>query len=201
MAEIQPQTRELFERLLKQIPPPPALTVSQWADRYRRLSQEANASPGRWRTDKAPYQRAIMDAISDKKNKKVIVMSAAQMGKTDAFILNPVGYNMHYSPCSMLAMQPTIQMAEAFSKERLSPMLRDTPALSGLVNEKSRFSGNTILQKHFPGGFITMIGANSPAALASRPVAKLFADEIDRYPPTAGDEGDPLLLAEKRQEK
>lgn len=199
MNEIQPQTRQLFRRLLSGLKPPPVLTVSQWADRYRRLSFEASALPGRWRTDKAPYQRPIMDAISDKKYKKIIIMSAAQMGKTDAFILNPIGYNMHYSPTSMLAMQPTIQMAESFSKERLSPMLRDTPALQGLVNEKSRFSGNTILQKRFPGGFITMIGANSPSALASRPVAKLFADEIDRYPPTAGKEGDPLLLAEKRQ--
>ena len=91
-----------------------------------------------------------------------------------------------------------IQMAETFSKDRLSPMLRDTPVLRDKVNDKSRNSGNTILQKIFPGGHVTMVGANSPSSLASRPIRILLADEIDRYPATAGNEGDPLLLAGKR---
>ena len=95
-------------------------------------------------------------------------------------------------------MQPTIQMAETFSKDRLAPMLRDTPVLRDKVNDKSRNSGNTILQKIFPGGHVTMVGANSPSSLASRPIRILLADEIDRYPATAGNEGDPLLLAGKR---
>ena len=97
-----------------------------------------------------------------------------------------------------MVMQPTIQMAETFSKDRLSPMLRDTPVLRDRVNDKSRNSGNTILQKIFPGGHVTMVGANSPSSLASRPIRILLADEIDRYPATAGNEGDPLLLAGKR---
>ena len=77
-------------------------------------------------------------------------------------------------------------------------MLRDTPVLRDRVNDKSRNSGNTILQKIFPGGHVTMVGANSPSSLASRPIRILLADEIDRYPATAGNEGDPLLLAGKR---
>jgi phage terminase large subunit GpA-like protein len=191
-------TVNLFKKIFSILAPLPSITISQWADKYRRLSSESSARPGTWDTKKAPYQREIMDAISDMSIQKVVVMSAAQIGKTDGFILNPIGYFMHYDPSPIMVMQPTIQMAETFSKDRLSPMLRDTPVLKDKVNDKSRNSGNTILQKIFPGGHVTMVGANSPSSLASRPMRILLADEIDRYPPTAGKEGDPLLLAAKR---
>jgi phage terminase large subunit GpA-like protein len=120
------------------------------------------------------------------------------MGKTDCAILNPIGYFMVNDPSPIMVLQPTVEMAQTVSKNRLSPMLRDTPVLSGLVQDKSRNGGNTILEKQFPGGYITLTGANSPATLASRPIRILLADEVDRYPPSAGKEGDPLMLAEKR---
>lgn len=195
---MEQKTVDLFKKLLKILEPPPDFTVATWADEHRMLSPEASASPGRWKTSQAPYQREIMEAISDNTIEKVVIMSAAQIGKTDALILNPIGYYMHHDPTSILVLQPTIQMAEAFSKERLTPMLRDTPVLRGKVKEKGRDSGNTILQKLYPGGHVTMVGANSTAGLASRPIRIVLADEIDRYPGSAGDEGDPLTLAEKR---
>lgn len=192
------KTVDLLKKIYSVLKPPPDLKLSEWADQFRQLSSEASAEPGRWRTSKAPYQKEIMDAITDIGIKKVVVMSAAQVGKTDAMILNPIGYYMHYEPSPIMVMQPTIQMAETFSKDRLSPMLRDTAVLTDKVNDKSRNSGNTILQKIFPGGHVTMVGANSPSSLASRPIRILLADEIDRYPATAGGEGDPLFLAGKR---
>lgn len=192
------KTTKLFKRIFSVLKPPPDLKLSEWADTYRQLSSEASASPGKWRTDKAPYQREIMDAITNIDIQKVVVMSAAQVGKTDAMVLNPIGYYVHYEPSPIMVIQPTIQMAEAFSKERLSPMIRDTPVLAERINDKSRNSGNTIQQKVFPGGHVTMVGANSPAGLRSRPIRVLLADEIDAYPASAGAEGDPLLLASKR---
>lgn len=174
------------------------MALSEWADRYRFLSQESAARPGRWNTENAPYQREIMNAISNQHTAKVIAMIAAQLGKTDALILNTIGYYMHYDPSPILVMQPTIDLGETFSKDRLTPMLRDTPVLKDKVNDKTRNSGNTILKKHFPGGHIAIIGANSPVGLRSRPIRILLADEIDAYPVSAGDDGDPLLLASKR---
>lgn len=191
-------TRKLFKGLLECLKPPPDMTLSQWADQFRRLSSESSAEPGRWRTDKAPYQREIMDAVTDLTVPKVVVKSAAQVGKTDALILNPIGFYMHYDPSPIMVLQPTLSMAEMFSKERLKPMLRDTPVLQDMVDEKSRSSGNTILQKIFPGGHVTMVGANSAASLASRPIRILLADEVDRYPLSVDNEGDPLWLAMKR---
>ncbi len=178
--------------------PPPVMTLSQWADTYRVLSAESSAEPGKWHTDKAPYQREIMDAIGDPHIRRVVIMCAAQLGKTE-LLLNILAYFMAYSPAPILVMQPTLDMGQTFSKDRLAPMLRDTPALRGLVDVKSRYSGNTILKKNFPGGHVTIVGANSATGLASRPIKVLLADEVDRYPGSAGTEGDPLSLAQKRQ--
>jgi len=174
------------------------MTVSQWADKYRQLSSEASAEPGKWHTDRAPYQREIMDAVCDTRVETVVIMSSAQIGKTE-IINNIIGYHIHLDPSPILLLQPTLEMAEAWSKDRLSPMLRDTTVLHGLVKDpRTRDSGNTLLYKRFPGGHITMAGANSPASLASRPIRIVLGDEVDRYPISAGTEGDPVSLAKKR---
>ena len=193
------QSENLLIRCVLVLIPPPKMTLSEWADENRMLSPEASAEPGRWRTSKAPYQREIMDAIGDHRYHKIIIMSAAQIGKTDAFILNTLGYYMDYSPAPIMVMQPTLDMGQTFSKDRLAPMLRDPPKLTDKVDTKSRYAGNTIMKKNFPGGHVTIVGANSASSLASRPIKVLLADEVDRYPASAGTEGDPLSLAQKRQ--
>ena len=199
IVKMEPQTVKLFAVVLQKLKPPPPLTISQWADKYRVLSSESSAEPGRWHTDKAPYQRAIMDAIGDPHVREVVVMSAAQIGKTDAFILNVLAYYMDYAPAPIMCMQPTLDMGQTLSKDRISPMLRDTPRLKGLVDVKSRFAGNTVMKKNINGGHITLVGSASPSSLASRPIKELLSDELARYPKSAGTEGDPLNLAKKRQ--
>ena len=196
--EVAPEVKELFARVLLKLKPPPKLTVSEWADKYRRMSPEASAGTGRWHTDNAPYQRAVMDAIGDPHIRMVVVKTSSQIGKTE-IILNTLGYAIDYTPAPTLVMQPTVEMGQTFSKDRLAPMIRDTPELRRKVDAKSRFSGNTIMQKAFPGGHVTIVGANSPAGLASRPIKFVLADEVDRYPASAGTEGDPLTLARTRQ--
>lgn len=199
MIHMEPQTLQLFERVLGTLKPPPNLTLSQWADKYRRLSAEASSAKGQWNTDNAPFQREIMDAIGDVHIRKVVAMMCAQAGKTEGLILNTVGFYMSYYPAPIMIVQPTVNLGESFSKDRLATMIRDTPILRGLVDNKSRYSGNTITKKNFPGGQLTIIGANSPTDLRGRPIKVLLADEVDRYPASAGTEGDPLSLAQKRQ--
>jgi phage terminase large subunit GpA-like protein len=114
-------------------------------------------------------------------------------------LLNIIGYYIDYDPAPILALQPTIEMGEAFSKDRIAPMLEASPALRGKVKDpRARDSGNTLRYKAFPGGHLTIAGANSPASLASRPVRVVLCDEVDRYPASAGTEGDPVNLAKKR---
>jgi phage terminase large subunit GpA-like protein len=178
--------------------PPPDIKVSDWADEERRLSPEASAEPGQWLTSRAEYQRGIMDAFSDPNIETVVIMSSAQVGKTE-ILNNVIGYHVSQDPSPMLVVQPTLDMAQTWSKDRLAPMLRDTPILQGLVKDpRARDSGNTTLHKIFPGGHITACGANSPSSLASRPVRLVLCDEVDRYPVSAGSEGDPVSLARKR---
>lgn len=178
--------------------PPPDFTVSQWANNERRLSAESAAEPGRYSTSKAPYQAGMMDALNEPGVHTVVLMTSAQVGKT-ILIENVIGYHIHHDPSPILMVMPTVEMAETFSRDRLAPMVRDTPALQGrIADPKSKSAGNTLLYKWFPGGFIVMTGANSPASLASRPIRIVLCDEVDRYPSSAGTEGDPVALAVKR---
>lgn len=177
------------------IAPPPKWTISQWADHRRKLSGEAAAEKGQWRTERAEYQRGIMDAVADPDIEQVVVMSSAQVGKTEV-LLNCIGYFVDFDPSPLMLVQPDEAMAETFSKDRLAPMFRDSPSLRSKIRPvRSRDSGNTILHKRFPGGHVTLVGANAPSGLASRPIRVLLLDEVDRYPASAGTEGDPVNLA------
>ena len=185
----------LIQQSLQMMRPPTRRTISQWADDHRFLSPEASAEPGRWLTARAEYQRGIMNSVGDLGVERVVVMKAAQVGWTE-IVNNAVGFYIDQDPAPLLVIQPTEAMADTWSKDRLSPMLRDTPVLRNKVAEaKSRDSGNTITQKTFDGGRVTVIGANAPSQLASRPIRVVLADEVDRYPASAGSEGDPLALA------
>lgn len=181
--------------------PPPDLKISEWADAHRVLSSEASSAPGRWRCE--PYQREMMDAVVDDDIEQIVIMTCAQVGKTE-ILLNIIGYFASQDPAPMLQLQPTLEMAAAFSKDRVSGLFSLSPVLAKTISDtrsrdaKARGAGATVFHKKFPGGQLTMCGANSPASLASRPIRIVLADEIDRYPVSAGEEGDPLNLARKR---
>lgn len=197
------QQRKMLKAHLKSaigiLRPPKKLSISEWADEHRRLDSQSSAEAGRWYTSRAEYQRQIMDACSDTKNREVVVMAGAQLGKTEA-LLNIIGYFVHNEPAPILCVQPTLDMAQSFSKDRVTAgLLKSTPALKDLVKDaRARDSGNTTLHKTFPGGALTMAGSNSPSSLASRPIRVLLLDEVDRYPSSAGSEGDPVQLSKKR---
>jgi len=180
--------------------PPPDLTCSQWANAHRYLSKESSAQANKYRTATAPYQTEVMDAVNDDAVQTVCAMFASQTGKTE-IINNVVGYFIDCDPAPILVVQPTIEFAESWSKERLVPMLRDCSCFDGKVRDnRSRDSGNTILHKSFTGGNIAIVGANAPSGLAGRPRRVVLLDEVDRFPASAGTEGDPCALAIRRTE-
>jgi len=139
-----------------------------------------------------------MDCVGDDLTERLVFMTCAQVAKTE-FLLNVAGHAIDLDPSSMLFVLPTQKVAEDFSKERLAPMIRDTKELRRKVADvKSRSSGNTLRKKGFPGGYLHLVGANSAAELAGRPIRRVLMDEVDRYPSSAGTEGDPVKLATKR---
>jgi phage terminase large subunit GpA-like protein len=179
--------------------PPPRLTVSEWADKYRRLSRESAAKIGQWHT--RPYQREPMDAFTDPAIHTIVLMVARQTLKTEA-IQNCLGYVIDQDPGPVLLVQFRDRDCKRFSKIRLAPMLRDTPRLKGKVStEKSRSGENTFEYKSFPGGHLSIVASGSPGNLAALPIRYLFCDEIDKYPASAGSAGDPISLAQGRQEE
>ncbi len=141
----------------------------------------------------------MMDALNDPRVTEIVIMCAAQLGKSET-LNNIIGYYIDSDPCPILMLQPTVEMAQAYSKDRIAAgLIRSTPCLQNKVKDpRSRDSGNTTLHKVFPGGALTLVGANSPAGLASRPIRVVLCDEVDRYPASAGSEGDPIQLARKR---
>ncbi len=189
-----------IERSWRQgLTPDPLLSVSEWSDQHRILSSKASAEPGRWRTRRTPYLKAIMDCLSPTSPvERVVFMKAAQLGATELGS-NWIGYVIHHAPGPMMAVWPTVEMAKRNSKQRIDPLIEESPMLSQLIAPaRSRDSGNTILSKEFRGGVLAMTGANSAVGLRSMPVRYLFLDEVDGYPLDVEGEGDAISLAEAR---
>lgn len=148
--------------------PDPVMSVSEWSDAHRKLSQRAAAEPGPWRTDRTPYLREIMDSLSASSPTEIVdFMKGAQVGGTEAGN-NWIGYVIDQAPGPMLAVQPTVETAKRNSKQRIDPLIQESDRLRGKVQERrSRDSGNTVLAKEFPGGVLVMTGANSGVGLRS----------------------------------
>jgi hypothetical protein len=150
--------------------PDPLLTVSEWADTYRTLSQRASAEPGPWRTDRTPYLREIMDCLSPSSPvETVVLMKGAQIGGTECGN-NWIGYVVHQAPGPMLSVQPTVEMAKRNSKQRVDPLIEESPVLRELVKR----SAVPRLRQHDAGeriprrAFSVMTGANSPPWVCAR---------------------------------
>lgn len=188
---------QVIKEVRNEVIPRERLTVSQWAPRFRLLSAEGSAAPGRWRNDRAPYQVGMMDAVNEAAE-VVAFMTSAQIGKSE-ILANILGYKMHRNPGPMMWLMPTIELAKKWSKTRLEPMLRDTPVLRDLMADGTGGDAeNEVFTKLFRGGILSIAGANSPVMLSSQPIRDLLGDEIDRMPESAGEEGDPIDLALKR---
>lgn len=185
----------------RSLKPPDDITVSEWAERNRILPSYAKLS-GHWRNYMVPYMVPVMDAYSNPEIEEISIMASAQVGKTEA-MNNMIGWTIDVDPDPILIMQPTIDMAKKYSKEKLEPMIEETKCLRDKVaKKKGRDSENITLHKRFIGGFIVLVGANSPHALRQLSVAKVFSDDIDSIEMERGEkgikEGDPVKRAEYR---
>lgn len=196
MADASRVYQEAFRAGLR---PDPVLTVSAWADAHRILPQRAASEPGPWRTSRTPYLREIMDRLSPSDPAQVVVfMKGAQIGGTEAGN-NAIGFWIDHAPGPIMMVQPTVETAKRYSKQRVAPMIEDCPRLASKVKDsRSRDSGNTIQVKEFPGGILAMTGANSAVGLRSMPVRYLFLDEVDAYDADVDGEGNPVELALRR---
>jgi phage terminase large subunit GpA-like protein len=191
--------RVCVDQALRGLQPPPNFTVSEWSDNHRVLPAESSDEAGQWRTSRTPYLREIMDELSPKSHAEdVVFMKGSQLGATETLINAALFYVAH-CPCPILLIEPTITVSERFSKQRLQPSIRACPQVREKMGDpRSRASGNTTLEKDFPGGVLIIGGANSAASMRSMPIRVALFDEIDGYPADVDGEGDPVDLGERR---
>lgn len=197
MNSVITSANSILEAAAGAILPPRRLSLSQWAEEHFRLSSEASAQTGA--VDLFAFQREPLDAMGPHSGYELVVLVwASQLSKTSLTLMS-LAHMIAEEPGPALVVQPTLVMAEAFSKERLAPMFRDVPILRGKVAEsKSRDAGSTTFSRRFLGGQVSITTSNSPAGLASRPIRFLVLDECDRFESSAGSEGDPVDLARAR---
>ena len=184
---------EYQKEAMRQLQPPENLTVSEWAEKYRMLDSKTSAMPGPWRNEKTPYLREIMDEFINYDTEEIIFCKPSQVGGTET-MQNMLGYVIQQDPSPTLIVYPTDTLAESISKNRLEPMIRASKPLRKLYNENE----SSKLELQFDGMYLSLNGANSPSALASKAIKYLFLDEVDKYPGASKKEADPIRLARER---
>lgn len=189
----------LLSTVVEALRPEPILLVSEWADRFRILPP-SSAEPGQWRTDRAPHTREVMDALSVHRVDvcEVVLMWATQLAKSEV-LNNWIGYIIDIAPSPILVVQPTEKTAQKYMRSRIRPMIESCPRLKRAIAAARKNGGADNLDtKDFPGGELTMAGGNAPAGIASMPKRFVGFDEVGRFPPSAGDEGDVMTIARRR---
>lgn len=177
---------------------PPDETVSESAAKYRRVAG-SSPFPGQWKNETTPYLVEIMDCDDDPEIHTIVIMKASRVGATEAFIC-VFSKRVHGDPRNMLYVQTSDGEAIKFAKLLLNPAIDATPTLKALVTEQTRRNkdASTTLLKMFPGGSLSIVGAQSPLAFRMVATPIVFCDDIDGFPDDVGEEGDPVDLAKSR---
>lgn len=175
------------------------MSVAKWAERYRIISAENSALPGRFSLAITPYLRGILECINDRGTYKVVCQKSAQIGWTDGVINNYVGYTIHMDPAPIGILFPRDQTAKDWNAEKFIPMVEATPELSELVNVKAKSADNTQNRKKFPGGFLKTFGSNSTAGVKSTPLKRVIVEEPDDCNVNIKGQGDSIKLMDERR--
>lgn len=180
-------------RAMDALTPPEDITVSEWAEKYRQLDAKTTARPGPWKNSSTPYLKGLMDEFNNYETEEIIFVKPTQVGGTEA-ILNMIGYVIDEDPSPAMVVYPTDELAKSISKNRVEPMILNSPTLKKHYHEND----SSVLELQFDDMYLSLVGSNSPSGLASKPIKYLFLDETDKYPGASKKEADPVSLAKER---
>lgn len=176
------------------------LTVEKWAGQYRRLTEKGGAAePGPWSNARIPQLAGVMAALDDAHPAPLVIfVGSLQIAKSEVG-LNWIFRTIHQAPTGILAVFPNEKQARKWVRTRLNSGIAETPEIRTLVPLGRKVdSGNTLQEKHYPGGVLFTGSANIPSDLASISVPKVLIEEVDRWPAVLEGEGDPVELAKGR---
>lgn len=178
--DFEPAAARIHTAFARAIAPRERLTVSQWADKNRRLSQKGSAKPGQWSTARNPPLREPMDCMSAHSGvHEAVCVFPIQIGKSDGLVVNVVGYTMDYNPGPIMVALPGEVAMNKFIDQKLAPAIEETPAMKrALTSTASRESTNQRGFKDFIGGQLFVEHAGNPLRLKSNSVRTLINDEF-----------------------
>ncbi len=182
--------------------PSEELTISEFADRYRKVSAESGSPwPGDFRTDRVPYLREPQDCLHpDHPARRISCRWAAQLGKSTA-IENWFCFVVDQSPGSMMIVLPTLEEATKFNRVKLHPTIEASPRIRHKVLPVSSRDeqGSTTAFKRYAGGFCQIVNAGSSKGLQMVSIKYLAMDEVTGYPKDVEGRGSPRDQARARQ--
>ena len=187
------KTGNLFRRIIrKTLAKTEALTVSEWAEKFRVLSESSNLS-GKWSNDITPYLIGIMNTLNEDYVRETYFCKGSQIGGTEVLI-NMLLYIINKSPAPTMIVYPSDDLAKDISNDKLKPAIRLVPEV------KANFLENASkeLRLKFKTMDLYLRGAGSPSKLASKEIKYLFFDEIDKIGGASQKEASPYNLAMER---
>lgn len=200
--KLSPQGLDLVSRVFNGFIPPPNLSVAEWAEQYRHMSDLSGG--GRFNFDAVPIMREIVEmtmkptTINGIRLWKVVNQKSAQVGYTDSCLNNMLGAVMDVQPTSCIVMFPREKSYKDFRREKFVPMIQATPSLAKKIDTRSRVSSNTQGFTEFPGGFIKFVGSNSTGDVKSTSARVAAIEEPDDCNLNVKGQGDAIRLLEER---
>lgn len=193
--------RKTIRQALKKWAPPPKISIRDWARKFRYLSELESQLPGKYSLDVTPYlawPNGPLDAVDDPKVRKIVGQKSAQIAWTSGVIGNTLGKWIDCDPSPVLILFPKEAAAKEYMGEKFEPMVEATPRLRDKIDLRSRKAQQRQLFKRFAGGFLKLVGSNSPASVKSTPVPRVIVEEPDDCNLNLRGQGDSIKLAEER---
>lgn len=185
----------IYEALL----PDPYITIDKYADEYRMLPKESSAEPGKYRSDRMPYLKEVMQWLSPQDStQQVKIIKGTQIGATE--VGNNVSlYYMDIVPAPQTMIFPSETLAKKHSNKKLTPSLRVMPHITKkITGGKTKDDIGGIFEKIYPGGSLNIGWAGSAISFRSDSSRIVILDDVDGFPLDVDGEGDPLDLGKKR---
>ena len=183
--DLRQQLEISTDRELAALLPPNDYTAREWAESEEGpvLSARTSSVSGRISLDMTPYIRGPLDAFSDPEVKRLFLCFGTQSGKT-TFLQCIIGFIIDQQPGPAMFLRPTEWEATAFSKERMMPLIEDTPSLSRHV--LGRFADKIKpLAYEFDRMTLSYAWSNSETSVRGRPIRYVIKDESSAYAPGA----------------
>jgi len=188
-----------LNRAWKKWAPPEKLSLQDWADKYRYLAPESSARPGKYSSAVTPWIRPIQALFDNPNIHKIVCRKSAQVCWTDGIVNNFIGQRVDLDPCAMVIMFAKVDAGKEYLTEKFIPMVRVTPRLTEKIDvTTARKSGNRWNFKKFPGGFLKIVGSNSPNSVKSTPAPIVIVEEPDDANTNIKGQGDSIRLLEER---